>query len=138
MDKFGMEPITIWIGSVIWDVVAKEDRWSFGPSDLIEKEPEKEFFYVLFSYLKEKKIRFDDYAKNVIFLSFCEKNKEKYKNYSAVEFLLLHEDFMSSLYIYDPRQRAINPNPNSRWDISLSDFSLDQDFLDFINKQANN
>jgi hypothetical protein len=138
MDKFGMESITIWIGSVTWDVVAKEDRWSFGPFDLIEKEPEKEFFYVLFSYLKEKRIRFDDYAKNVIFLSFCEKNKEKYKNYSAVEFLLLHEDFMSSLCIYDPRQPSVRHDSNPRWDISDSDFSLDQDFLDFINQQANN
>lgn len=119
------ESIVTWIGSSTWKAVTKEDRWHFGLYDLINEQPEKEFFYVPFSYLKEKKIHITGYITNVMFLSFLEKNKEKYKDCSDVELLLLHTKFLKGLNDY-----------SSLWKITDSDFSLDQDFLDFINQQA--
>lgn len=119
------DSIITWIGSSTWKAIPKEGKWHFGLYDSINEELEKEFFYVSFSYLKEKKIHITGYIDNVMFLSFLEKNKETYKDYSSVELLLLHTKFLKGLNDY-----------SSPWKITDSDFSLDQDFLDFINQQA--
>lgn len=120
------DSIVKWIGSSTWKAIPREGRWVFGLYDSIDEQPEKDFFYVSFSYLKEKNIHIVAYMSNVMFLSFLEKNKEKYKDCSDVELLLLHTKFLKGLNDY-----------SSSWKITDADFSLDQDFLDFINKQVN-
>lgn len=121
------DSVITWIGSSTWKAIPKEGKWVFGLYDLIDEQPKKDFFYVFFSYLKEKNIHIVAYMSNVMFLSFLEKNKEKYKDCSDVELLLLHTKFLKGLNDY-----------SSPWKITDADFSLDQDFLDFINKQVNN